>query len=182
MKKALLIAALAVSVAACTPKNEYRIHGYVKDASLNDVQVFLVPLHDQSPAMVDSVYIKDNKFEFKGHGKMRQEWIADIRLDRRHRYGIENLLIVTEPGDIYVTIGPTSSCYGTPQNDSLQVWKDATTAVNKTTSNLRRIGKNHEADSIRAAYRLRSSAMGVALGEESTLGKFLLSKYPAPKE
>ena len=182
MKKILLAIPAVCLLLSCTPKNEYRIHGYVKDASLNDVQVFLVPVHDQSPAMVDSVYIKDNKFEFKGHGKMRQEWMAEIRVDKRHRYGIESLLVVTEPGDIFVTIGSTSSCYGTPQNDSLQVWKDATVSVNRASSNLRRAGRTHEADSIWTAYKRRSSEMGANLGEESTLGKFLLGMYPAHKD
>ena len=38
---------------------------------------------------------------------------------------IENaLLVVSEPGTVNVHIGKLSSCGGTPQNDSLQAWKD----------------------------------------------------------
>lgn len=178
MKKLFLFAAAACILAACTPKNEYRIHGYVTNAELNGVQVFLVPLHDQNPEMVDSVYVKDHHFEFKGHGKMRQEWMADIRMDKRHRFGVENLLVITEPGDIYVTIGSTSSSYGTPQNDSLQVWKDLTLFTNRQTSALRQMGRDAEADSLRTVYANRSHDMGEAMGPESTLGKFLLGMYP----
>ena len=165
-------------LAACAPKNEYRIHGYVTNADLNGAQIFLVPLHDQRPAMVDSVYVQDNHFEFKGHGKMRGEWMADIRMDKRHRLGVESLLVVTEPGDIYVTIGSTSSSYGTPQNDSLQVWKDLTATMNMRSRALNNLGKKAVADSVRADYRQRSHAMGEALGEDSTLGAFLLGMYP----
>lgn len=181
MRKYFFFALAACIMAACTPKNEYRIHGYVTNAELNGVQVFLVPLHDQSPKMVDSVYVKDNHFEFKGHGKLRQEWMADIRVDKMHRLGVESLLVITEPGDIYVTIGKTSSSYGTPQNDSLQVWKEQTVLTNNRTSALRRIGKTAEADSVYIDYANRSHDMGEAMGTESTLGKFLLERYPSKR-
>ena len=180
MKKALIIAALALTAAACTPKGEYRIHGYVTEAELNGVQIFLVPLHDQSPQMVDSVYIADNKFEFKGHGKMRSEWMAELRVDKMHRYGIEDLLVVTEPGDIYVTIGRKSSAYGTPQNDSLQVWKNLNDGPRKNSYGMRRIGQTEVADSLMRLYNRRSRELALHL-DGTTLGAWLQQMYPIKK-
>jgi len=182
MRKCLSFCLTALLLAACTPKGEYRIHGYTAESSLNGVQIFLVPLHDESPQMVDSVFIKDNRFEFKGHGKLRQEWMAELRLDKYHRFGYENLLVVTEPGDIFITIGKESSAYGTPQNDSLQVWKKLTMEVNKATSSLRRRGMTAEADSVRAAYSQRSRQLWSNLGPETTLGAFLQQRFPSKQE
>lgn len=182
MKKILSICIAASMLAACNPRGEYRIHGYTTENDLNGIQIFLVPLHDQSTAMVDSVVIRDNKFEFKGHGKMRQEWMAELRIARSHRMGHQNLLVVTEPGDIYVTIGKESSGYGTPQNDSLQVWKEMTMGVNATTSNLYNMGRKAEADSIRAIYRERSRQLCENIGPETTLGAFLGKMFPPKKK
>jgi len=179
MRKCLSFCLAAILLAACTPKGEYRIHGYTPESSLNGVQIFLIPLHDESPQMVDSVIIHENKFEFRGHGKLRREWMAELRLDKHHRIGYENLLVVTEPGDIYVTIGRESSTYGTPQNDSLQVWKQLTMDVQKATSNLRRMGMTEEADSVRTAYFEHSRQMWTNLGPETTLGAFLQRMFPS---
>jgi len=175
----MIIAALMLT--ACTPKGEYRVHGYTPESALNGAKIFLIPMHDESPQMVDSVIIKDNKFEFKGHGKLRQEWMAQLRLEKTHRIGYESLLVVTEPGDIYVTIGKESSGYGTPQNDSLQVWKEMTIDVNKATSELKRMGMNAEADSVRISYTERSRQMGVNM-QETTFGAFLQKMYPPQEE
>lgn len=178
MKKTLSFMLAALLLACCTPKDEYRIHGYTPDSSLNGVQIFLVPLHDQSAPMVDSVVIRGNRFEFKGHGRMRQEWMADLRLDKSRRMGYENLLVVTEPGDIYVTIGKESSGYGTPQNDSLQVWKELTIEMNAASSNLYQMGMKAQADSVRAIYKDRSRKICENVGPETTLGAFLLKMFP----
>ena len=99
-----------------------------------------------------------------------------------HRDKGQNLLVVTEPGDIYVTIGPESTGGGTPQNDSLQVWKNLTVASNKEWAKMMNAGLKDLADSSRAAYRDRTRGMALAVGEESILGEFLLSRFPLPKE
>ena len=43
-------------------------------------------------------------------------------------------------------------------------------------------GMKEMADSARAAYRERTRAMALALGEDSILGEFLLNLYPLPKK
>ena len=181
MKKALLpliLSILAVLPFSCGRPDEYRIHGRVTSNELEDVQIFLVPLGHETAEFVDSVHIHNHEFFFKGD----EHWMCELRLAKRERYKGQNLLVATEPGDIYVTIGPDSSGGGTPQNDSLQVWKDLTIQSNKAFSALYDAGMKEQADSVRGVYKARSQAMALAVGEESILGKFLLNLYPLPKE
>jgi len=180
MKRTLLLAAVlavAVLMASCG-RNQYRIHGRVTSNELEGIQIFLVPVGHEEPENVDSVYIRNHEFFFRG----KEHWMCELRLDRYHRDKGQNLLVATEPGDIFVTIGQNSTGGGTPQNDSLQVWKDLTIATNQAHSQLYSAGLKAEADSVRRVYRSRTQAMAVALGEESIVGAFLLKMYPLPKE
>lgn len=182
MKKLILLCSAALLLAACSEKPVYHIHGYVTDAKLEGACVFLVPatepVIEPTKENLDSTFIKDQKFEFEG----TVERLVDIRIERLKRYGIQNLLVVTEPGDIYVTIGQTSSCYGTPQNDSVQVWKTLTEAHNLEVTAASQAGFREAADSIHNAYKDRTRSMAAALGYDSTLGSFLNGLYPAPDE
>ena len=178
MKKAFLfLMALAAILASCG-RNQYRIHGRVTSNDLEGIQIFLVPVGHEEPENVDSVKIRNHEFFFKGN----KEWMCALRLDRYHRDKGQNLLVATEPGDIYVTIGPDSHGGGTPQNDSLQVWKDLTIQSNKEYGQLYNAGLKAQADSLRAIYKQRTREMALALGEDSTVGAFLLGMYPLPKE
>lgn len=177
MKRIILFALCALALCSCG-KGQYRIHGRVTSNELEGVQVFLVPVGHEEPENVDSVKIRNHEFSFKG----KKEWVCELRLDRYHRDKGQNLLVVTEPGDIYVTIGPDSSGGGTPQNDSLQVWKGLTIQCNQQYGYLMEAGRKAEADSLRSAYKKRTREMALALGEESAAGDFLLKLYPLPKE
>ena len=177
MKRIILFVLCTLALCSCG-KGQYRIHGRVTSNDLEGIQVFLVPVGHEEPENVDSVKIRNHEFSFKG----RKEWICEIRLDRHHRDKGQNLLVVTEPGDIYVTIGPDSSGGGTPQNDSLQVWKGLTIQYTQQYGQLKEVGMKAEADSIRSAYKQRTREMAFALGEDSAAGEFLLKLYPLPKE
>ena len=151
----------AAMLASCSQSNEYVIYGTVTNPDLEGAQVFLVPLENPVKETIDSVYIKNQMFEFRGN----EEKMADIRIERFKRLGNENLLVITEPGETYVTIGPVSSSRGTPQNDSLQVWKNLTKQYyNKVMS--------------REVYIERTRHMAKKLGTESTLGAFLSKRFP----
>ena len=179
MRKALLLlSALAVLLLPSCGRDRYRIHGRVTSNELEDIQVFLVPLGQEDAAHVDSVHIHDHAFSFRG----KEHRMCEIRLSKYHRDKGQNLLVVTEPGDIYVTIGPDSSGGGTPQNDSLQVWKDLTISRNKRFGKLYDAGLKVEADSVHRQYKERTWAMAHELGDDSILGAFLLNLYPEPQE
>ena len=179
MKKTLIIlTALTAFLLCACGRDQYRIHGRVTSNDLEGIRVFLVPVGHEEPENVDSLEIHNHEFSFKG----REHRMCTIRLHRNHRDKGQNLLVATEPGDIYVTIGPDSHGGGTPLNDSLQVWKDLTIQHNQQISMLHQEGRKAEADSVHQAYRERTQAMALALGEDNIVGEFLLNMFPLPKE
>ena len=161
MKKIIFTLFTAAMLASCTRSNEYVIHGTVANHELEGAKVYLVPVEEVSKENVDSTYIHNQFFEFRG----TDERVADIRLERRKRLGVETLLVITEPGDIYVTLGKTSTGRGTPQNDTIQAWKHLTQSLYR-----KQIDKEY--------YFSRTLEMAGNIGEESTLGSFLLSRIP----
>lgn len=179
MKKILFltVAAAAFLLCACG-RDEYRIHGRVTSNELEGVKIFLVPYGHEERENVDSVLIHNHEFEFRG----REHWMCTLRLISHERHKGQNLLVATEPGDIYVTIGPDSRGGGTPQNDSLQVWKDLTIEHNRRLGQLYDAGMKEEAAEEHATYRTRTQQMALSLGEDSILGAFLLQLYPLTKE
>ncbi len=124
----LIIAALAVIATACGTGSKTsddglcHIHGTIPE-KWNGVRVFLVPTSGPATAeTVDSTVIEDGRFEFVKDTM----GLYDLRVDYRHRLGLQQLVVVTEPGDVYADLGSWSSARGTEQNDSLQVWKEWT--------------------------------------------------------
>lgn len=96
--------------------------GTMEGHTLDGKTIYLVPLlgpHDA--AHVDSTTIENARFEFE----VDSTEVKVIRVGYRYREGIEDMLVVSEPGTAIVHIGKLSSCGGTPQNDSLQAWKDS---------------------------------------------------------
>ena len=161
MKKIIFTLFTAAMLASCTQSNEYVIHGTVASHELEGAKVYLVPVEEVSKENVDSTYIHNLFFEFRG----TEERVVDIRLERRKRLGVETLLVVTEPGDIYVTLGKTSTGRGTPQNDTIQAWKHLTQSLYR--------------NQIEHDYFLsRTKQMAKNIGEKTTLGSFLLSRMP----
>lgn len=124
MRKLLYIFILLIGATCCSnPNPEYVIKGSTSQSRLEGERVFLVPYG--SPTIedslgVDSTVIKNGRFEFKGR---KGEFLARVTMDKRVRYGTQDLLIITEPGEITVVIDSISSGTGTPQNNALQAWK-----------------------------------------------------------
>ena len=179
MRKTLFLTfILAFFALTACEKDQYRIHGRVTSNELEGMQVFLVPLGHETAEFVDSVHIHNHEFFFQG----TEHWMCEIRLGKYQRDKGQNLLVATEPGDIYVTIGPNSTGGGTPQNDSLQVWKDLTMEHNRVYGGLYNEGRKEEAKAVHAAYLRRTREMALALGEESIAGQFLIEHFPLPQE
>lgn len=175
MKKIIImLLAGAVMLASCSQEKGYVIYGTVSNPELEGAQVFLVPLENATKETIDSVVIHNQMFEFRG----AEEKMADIRIEMYKRYGNQNLLVVTEPGETFVTIGQVSSSKGTRQNDSLQVWKNLTMQYYQQSGSLRKQGMKAEADALREAYVARTRQMASNVGKGTTLGAFLDSRYP----
>ena len=119
-----LVKALTICIAlnACnnTPQ-PCHIHGTMPSDKYNDKWIFLVPLQNPDSIGVDSIKIQGNQFDLYTN----KFGMGTLRVDYRYRYGLQDLLVVTEPNcNVEVSIGANSKGGGTLQNDSLQVWKE----------------------------------------------------------
>lgn len=173
-----IVALLLVAVASCDGRQEpsaglCRIHGVVPNPNLEGKQIFLVPLTNDTRWNVDSVVIRDGRFAFERDTLM----MAKIIIDYHFRQGFQPLLVVVEPGDIHVEIDSISSAHGTPQNDSLQMWKQITEAHNARQFALRKDGRVAEADSLHLAYKRYTRQLATHL-REGVLHDFLENLYP----
>lgn len=168
---------LALFTACNAPqKGKCTIKGVISAEDKRDsCYIFLVPQGPHEASDVDSTLILNGAFEFTAE----KEQMAIIRVTKYRRFGLQDLLVVTEPGTVDVTIAASSRCGGTPQNDSLQVWKELTEAA---TAQRTGAGDKAERDAIHNAYKQRSQQIAHNCGDESSLGKFLLSLYPDKAE
>ena len=195
MKKILFVCAIALmalTMAGCksTTKpvtGKCHIMGTI-NPKFNGKKIFLVPMtRPATMETVDSMVVADGKFVFTADTCD----LRVIRVDYHFRTGVQDLLIVTEPGDIQVIIDSISSCKGTPQNDSLQVWKERTERFNMECQPFMIDGRNAEKkgdittaeamkaklESMRRDYRRASNAMGESM-KGTSLGDFLLKQFP----
>jgi hypothetical protein len=191
MKRILffLMAAVAIVVfGSCQRDTTCRIHGTVGKESLNGKRIFLVPLFGpQTAEYVDSVVIENGKFEFTTDSAK----MFKILVDYHYRMGIQQLLVVGEPGDVEVRIDSVSSAHGARQNDSLQAWKELTEQYAhdrdmyyRTVGMLRQNDHMEDAAKIEKqghevllAYKNRTRQMAANM-KGTTLGDFLEGVYP----
>lgn len=187
----VIVALMAWGWTGCNAPKENnglcKVQGTV-NPRFNGKKIFLVPI--EGPATmetVDSVVIADGKFEFESEcGEMKV-----IRIDYRHRMGVEDLLVVMEPGELVVNIDTISSGKGTPQNDSLQGWKEYTMKHFQRLTPYRQQAKmakengdmsmveqlQVKVDSLERAYRKHSRELAARMGE-GPLQKFLSGRFP----
>lgn len=157
---------MMVVLSGCHSAPRCHITGSV-NASLEGKKIYLVPLLGlQNKDHVDSTFIHNHHFSFDKDRTV----LAVVRVDYHYRYGLEDMLVITEPGQVRLTIGPVSSCGGTPQNDSLQVWKEE----------VMRFRRNIRSPS--AAVRLKDRTLRMAAHVKANpLHGFLQSIYPGSK-
>lgn len=160
----------------------------IANANLNGKKIFLVPMTGpQDAEHVDSTIVKDGEFHFE---KDSTE-LAVIRMDYHFRSGTEELLVVTEPGNVKAAVDSISDCSGTTQNDSLSKWKNITEKYNRSFGMLRykaRISQSkgdsaafnelqNEANSVHKQYKEITRQIGNNL-KSGVLHDFLLSLFP----
>lgn len=122
MKRILSILSVILSLSACSrPERMLVINGTISD-EFDGKLMYFCPQPKPTAEIVDSTIIKEGKFCFRIPAD--SVYVADLRLALSARGNVERLLIVVEPGNLNVMMGPTSSSYGTSLNDSLQCWKE----------------------------------------------------------
>ncbi|MCQ2175156.1 MAG: DUF4369 domain-containing protein [Bacteroidales bacterium] len=163
--------------AACSApqKGKCTIKGIISAEDKRDsCYIFLVPQGPHEASDVDSTLILGGAFEFT----TEKEQMAVLRVTKYRRFGLQDLLVVTEPGTVQVEIGESSTGRGTRQNDSLQVWKNLTEQYNLDAKGI--VSEEGRA-AFREIYKNRSREIAHGCGDESTLGKFLLGLFPEKK-
>lgn len=189
MRKILLPIMLCMWVAflgACKRQAPCHISGTVP-ARFEGKRIFLVPLNDDRAEVVDSVVIRDGKFEFTSDTLM----MAKILIDYHFRQGVQPLLVVVEPGEVAVVIDSISQATGTPLNDSLEQWKNRKMEhdwqgqlYGRYYADLK-VGGNEkaaeemkqEADSFHLAFKNYSRRLAANV-KGTVLGDFLAGLYP----
>lgn len=168
----LMLIALASLLAGCKSTDEAfcTIEGEISSCeSADSSYVHWMPFNNPSYTPYDSAMVINNHFTLK----IEAEDLAII-----HKSGLQDLLVISEPGNVKVTIGAVSSSSGTPQNDSLQLWKELIEAHNKEMSDFYKAGLKERADSSHKAFKARTIQLAHNVGDDSTLGKFLTKLYP----
>lgn len=154
-----------------------RIHGTMESQHWDGKRIFLVPFEGpRDSTTVDSVVIADGRFEFVTDSTE----MKIIRLDYHFRNGTQDLLVITEPGDVDVFIGAISHAGGTPQNDSLQVWKDGLAKLNQEYEQLKKENKSllrTKGKEIQKQVRAFTRDMAERM-PEGVLKSFLNKHYP----
>lgn len=192
LKKPLSVGLLAAMLATgCHTINDNdggcHIYG-TANPRFNGKKIYLVPLQGQVTAeQVDSFIVNNGQFEFHvAPGEMKI-----IRVDYHVRLGVEDLLVVAESGRIEVSIDSVSYGKGTPQNDSLQQWKEATKANKMANFHYIKLICDAESanqpkkaeqlkeqlDSIQRAYRRYSRQLAANM-KEGIFHDFLKENFP----
>lgn len=191
MKKTLLcVMAMTLMTVfySCRQNNVCRIEGVVKGEQYEGKRIFLVPLYGPKTAeYVDSMEVTNGQFHFEPDSMQMYQ----ILMDYHYRFALQPLLIVGEPGNIKVIIDSVSHATGTPQNDSLEKWKEQTEIHNlqwgmmrKSIAELQAKGDTmkakslaQHADSFHLAYKNYTRQLVKNL-KEGVLYDFLKDKFP----
>ena len=184
MKKIIITTTILLGLfASCKQEPSFRIYGTMDNNSCDGAQIFLVPAEGpQTSETVDSIVIEDGKFYFEG----TKEQVSILRMEMKHRLNYQDLLVVTEPGDIHVYYSEKGTTAGTPQNEHLQQWKEGLEKADSIIHPLRKKWyetKNSE-DSIvyfdtrkREREKLGNRTKETIINEgKTTLGRFLYSR------
>ena len=99
-------------------KQSYHIKGTLPTTELDGEWMYLVPLKNPE-GRVDSCRVVNASFSFQGSG----EEMRVLRLRHLLRFRVQELLVVTEAGEIIVQCDTLGRVTGTPQNNALQAWK-----------------------------------------------------------
>lgn len=115
MKKLICLCFLAVAFTACQNKSAYTINGNIDGVSDEGQHVYLEKWNDSIMLKVDSAIISSSgEFKMKGmSGESYLHFISFLKDGKRVRS-----IVMTEPGEIYLTYDSFFSIVGTPTNDA----------------------------------------------------------------
>ncbi len=163
MKKAALLAfiGLALAITSCNEDNRFVIEGSVCGGrDFEDQTIYLSPLSAASvQGNADSAVIHDGRFRFEGTAE--QDGVYILRMRPMMRLFIGELYIIREPGRIRAKLNQVSTASGTPQNDSLQAWRDFKFVNDSLLTDIKRKLKKASPDEMAALHAQQDSIKAV---------------------
>ncbi len=117
-------------ILSCTSKETFKVEGRIIDETLNGSKVYLVALDGPVSRDVDSTIIVDGSFRFEK--KADSLCVRILRVPVRFPNAIEDLVVVTESGNLNAVLSGNSHGEGTRLNNILQEWKDRKHAYDST--------------------------------------------------
>jgi len=177
--KIIWLFAAMMMIIACQPQQRTgscRVYGSVSDSTMEGQRIVIEPL-DMSKTSVksDTVLVKDGKFETSLDSVM----IYKVMPAEGTLYSVlQPVIIVAEPGNVWVKLGVDSHSGGTAQNDTLEQWKILTEAHSHVYNQLRAKASmasekgdtvlagnlQKEADSLHFKYSARTRRMADGVG------------------
>lgn len=107
---------------SCTSNETFKVEGRVTDETLNGSKIYFVALDGPVSRNVDSTFIMDGRFTFAK--KADSLCIKILRVPVRYPNAVEDLVVVTESGNLNVVLSGNSHGEGTRLNNILQSWKE----------------------------------------------------------
>lgn len=128
MKKVISYIVLIFIIASCSSDNSYKIDGTLYGgASFEGETIYMVSFGSSSVEDQDSAVIRNGRFHFEG--SVDQPEVCELRMRPMMRLFIDKLVLIKEPGHVWVTLSKQSVAHGTALNDSLQQWREYKTKV-----------------------------------------------------
>jgi len=169
-------------LSACTHRGAV-IEGTLPSDKYDQQMVYWVPFEGEHPRPVDSVRIQNNTFRLviSPHNLNK---MGIIRLGYLQRFGLQELLVFTDPGKVKVEIDSISNAKGTPLNNVLQSWKERKQTYDMEAFALRKKiidADTNQQDSIKAEFENLSAAYYrdvyqiVRKNKDNEIGKFIFS-------
>ncbi|MDR1881972.1 MAG: AhpC/TSA family protein [Prevotella sp.] len=149
MKKiTVLLSAVLMLATACGKKEQFTINGTLAGAS-DSVKVYLQKLENnwKDQVAIDSAYVANGKFEFKGLAKEEAK-IHFIALAEPTDKVKRPVLLIVEPGQIKVALDSVSGIGGTVLNDAYQALN---TKLNELDVELKAIYEKSKLDTAKVA-------------------------------
>ena len=194
MKKIVLFWAVAAMtvVVGCQPQRTTgtcHVKGTVIDSVMEGQRIIIEPFDlTKTTVQSDTVQVKDGKFETTLDSVLLYKVMpADDKLYP----ALQPLIIVGEPGEVWISLGVSSHSGGTVQNDTLEQWKVLTEAHSRAYTQIRASASkmaangdtiqaaylNKQADSLHVVYSSTTRRMAEGVGQ-GPLYEFLSRFFP----
>ncbi len=143
---------LSLLSTGCERDKSYVIEGSVYGGrNFEDEIIYLVPFAGGMTDKIDSAVIHEGHFRFEGEAD--HDVVYYLRMRPMMRLFIDELVIIKEPGHLRTRLSRVSYAKGTPQNDSLQNWRDYKSHIDSVKITLNKQLKRAEKDDpARAAF------------------------------